>query len=168
MAGEADKNPPITTEPIIDGNKSVSGMESDAPATSSSMTLAAIKMADNQIPEIVDYWKKSNVFKANRQTYHDLSWLTDNLISSIPMLDIPITHGSTLVCFESHLAAGLGLPPSKFLVAIMNFIGCELVHFNPNAISGRIQACFGTSTLWSDTTRLSILGSVYTSSSPHS
>jgi hypothetical protein len=50
-------------------------------------------------------------------------------------VDVPTTHNSTMVCFESHLVAGLGLPPSKFLVAIMNFFGCELVHFNSNAIA---------------------------------
>jgi hypothetical protein len=38
------------------------------------------------------------------------------------------------------LIAGLGLPLSKFLFAIMNFLGCELVHFNPNAIA--TLSCF--------------------------
>jgi hypothetical protein len=41
---------------------------------------------------------------------------------------------TTIVYFESYLITGLDLPPSKFLYAIMNFLGCELVHFNPNAI----------------------------------
>jgi hypothetical protein len=40
-----------------------------------------------------------------------------------------------MVCFKSHLIVGLGLPPSKFLSATMNFLSCELVHFNPNAIA---------------------------------
>jgi hypothetical protein len=133
MAGEADQNPPVITELAGGGNKSDSRMESDAPATSSSATLAAIKMADNQIPEITDLWKKSNVSEANRQAYHNLGWLTGNLISSIPEVDVPTTHDSIVVCFESHLVAGLGLPPSKFFVPIMNFLGCELVHFNLNA-----------------------------------
>jgi hypothetical protein len=56
-------------------------------------------------------------------------------MSIVPEVDVPTTHDSTVVYFESHLIAGLGLPPSKFLVAIMNFLGCELVHFNPNAIA---------------------------------
>jgi hypothetical protein len=56
-------------------------------------------------------------------------------MSTVPEVDVPTTHDSTVVCFESHLVAGLGLPPSKFLVAIMNFLGCELVHFSPNAIT---------------------------------
>jgi hypothetical protein len=40
-----------------------------------------------------------------------------------------------MLCFESHLIAGLGLRPSKFLVSIMNFLGCSLIHFNPNALA---------------------------------
>jgi hypothetical protein len=63
-----------------------------------------------------------------------------NLISSIPEVDVPTNHGSTMICFDSHLVAGLGLPSNKFLVAIMNFLECELVHFNPNAIAA--LSCF--------------------------
>jgi hypothetical protein len=55
MVGEADQNPPVATTPVVGGNKSDSGMESDAPTTSSSATVAAIKMADNKIPDIADY-----------------------------------------------------------------------------------------------------------------
>jgi hypothetical protein len=40
MVGEADQNPPIATKPTSGSNKS------DVPATSSSATVAAIKMAD--------------------------------------------------------------------------------------------------------------------------
>jgi hypothetical protein len=47
MVGEADQNPPIITEPAGGSNKSDSGMEKDALATSSSATLATIRMADN-------------------------------------------------------------------------------------------------------------------------
>jgi hypothetical protein len=36
------------------------------------------------------------------------------------------------------LVARLGLPSSKFLVAVMSHLGCELVHFNPNAIAALI------------------------------
>jgi hypothetical protein len=56
-------------------------------------------------------------------------------MSIVPEVDFPTTHSSTMVCFESHLFARLGLPPSIYLVAIMNFLGCELVHFTPNAIA---------------------------------
>jgi hypothetical protein len=53
--------------------------------------------------------------------------MSGNLISFILEVDVPTTHGSTVVCFESHLVAGLGLPTSKFPVAIIKFLGCELV-----------------------------------------
>jgi hypothetical protein len=92
MAGEADQNPPIITEPAASGNKSDSGMESNDLITSSAATLVAIKMADNQIPKTTNFWKKSNVSEANRQAYHNLGWLTGNLISSIPKVDVPTTH----------------------------------------------------------------------------
>jgi hypothetical protein len=45
-----------------------------------------------------------------------------------------------MVCIESYMVAGLGLSPSKFLIAIMNFLGCELVHFNLNVITA--LSCF--------------------------
>jgi hypothetical protein len=50
-------------------------------------------------------------------------------------VDIPTVDNFTIIYFESHLIAGLGLPPCKFLVSIMNFLRCELVHMNPNAIT---------------------------------
>jgi hypothetical protein len=53
----------------------------------------------------------------------------------IPEVDVPAVHDSTIVYFESYLIAGLGHPPSKFLSSIMNFLECELVHINPNAIA---------------------------------
>jgi hypothetical protein len=109
MAGEADQNPLVVTEPAAGDNKSDSGMESDITTTSSSTTVAAIKMVNNQIPEITNYWKKSHVSEANRHAYHDFDWLTGNLISSIHEVDVPTTHDSTVVCFESYMVSGLGL-----------------------------------------------------------
>jgi hypothetical protein len=53
----------------------------------------------------------------------------------IPEVDVPIVNDSTTICFESYLIIGLGLSPSKFLSSIMNFLECELVHFNLNAIA---------------------------------
>jgi hypothetical protein len=50
-------------------------------------------------------------------------------------VDVPTVDGSIMLCFESDLIAGLGLPPSKFLVSIMNFFGYSLIHFNPNALA---------------------------------
>jgi hypothetical protein len=121
MAGAADQTLAAADMPATDEGRNVSGVKSDAPVTSS-MTLAIIKMAVNKVPEMSDYWKKSTITEADRQAYHDFGWLTGNLMSTIPKVDFPTTHGSTMVCFESHLIARLGLPPSKFLVDIMNFL----------------------------------------------
>jgi hypothetical protein len=56
------------------------------------------------------------------------------VLSSISDVDVPTVHGSSVLCFKSHLLVGLRLPPSKFLAAIMNYLGCSLVHFNANVI----------------------------------
>jgi hypothetical protein len=58
-----------------------------------------------------------------------------SLLSFIPEVDVPTVDGSIVLCFESHLSAGLGLPPNKLLVSIMNFLGCSLMDFNPIAIA---------------------------------
>jgi hypothetical protein len=50
-----------------------SATESTAMATSSSSTHGIIKMDDGEIPELVDFFKKTIVTEADRQAYHDLS-----------------------------------------------------------------------------------------------
>jgi hypothetical protein len=134
MAGEADQSLHTADKPTANKGNIDSGTESDVPATSSFATMVAVKMADNLVPEMSDYWKKSTITGLDRQAYHDFGWLTGNLVSTVPEADVLTAHDSIVVYFESHLIAGLGLPPNKFLVAIMNFLGCELVYFNPNAI----------------------------------
>jgi hypothetical protein len=135
MAGETDQN-----LPIADDNKSTSGVESYVPAMSSSSNAAAVKMADKIIPKMLDYWKKSWITEVDRLAFHSSGWLGSGLESIIPEVDIPMVGGSTIICFESHLIAGLGFPPSKFLVGTMNFLGCELVHLNLNVIA--TLSCF--------------------------
>jgi hypothetical protein len=112
-----------------------SGMESTMMAASSSPTRGTTKMAKGEIPEFTDFFKKTTVTEDNRQVYHDRGWLTGNLVSFISEVDVPTVEGSTILCFESQLAAGLGLPPSKFLSSIMNYLECSLVHLNPNVVS---------------------------------
>jgi hypothetical protein len=92
-------------------------------------------MVDRKVPEMSNFFKKTTVTKEECLAYHSFSWLTGNLISMIPEVDVPTVHDSTTICFESYLITGLGLPFSKFLSSILNFFGCELVHFNPNAIA---------------------------------
>jgi hypothetical protein len=140
MAAETAHDLPIANKPTDDDAQSGSRVKSAAPATSSSPTLAATKMADRKVPEMSDFFKKTTVTEEDRLAYHMFGWLTGNLLSMIPEVDVPTVHDSTIVCFESYLVAGLGLPPSKFLSSILNFLGCELVHFNPNAIA--TLSCF--------------------------
>jgi hypothetical protein len=83
---------------------------------------------------MVDYWKKTMITKVDRQACYSFGWLNGGLESSVHTVEYPIVDGTTVVCFESHLVAGLGLPPSKFLVAVISHLGCELVHFNPSVI----------------------------------
>jgi hypothetical protein len=102
---------------------------------SSSPTRGATKMADGEILELTDFFKKMIVTEYDRRAYHGRGWLAGNLVSVIPEIDVPTVEGSTILCFESQLAAGLGHPPSKFLCSIMNYLGCSLVHLNANVVS---------------------------------
>jgi hypothetical protein len=134
MVSEVDQILHATDELVVDESKSDSGTESDCLAVSTSSNAAAAKIVDKTIPDMSDFWKKSTITEVDRQAYHSSSWLTGGLESSISEVDVPTVDGSTMVYFESHMVARLGLPPSKFLVAIINFLGCELVHFLLNAI----------------------------------
>jgi hypothetical protein len=111
-----------------------SGAESAAMAASSP-TRGATRMAAREIPELTNFFRKTTVTEDVRRAYHDRGWLTGNLVSFIREVDVPTVKGSTIICFESQLAAGVGLPPSKFLSSIMNYMGCSLVHLNSNTIS---------------------------------
>jgi hypothetical protein len=110
-----------------------SGVESAAMAASSP-THGATRMAMGDIPELTDFFKKTTVTEDDRRVYNDRGWLTGNLVSFIPEVDVSTIEGSTIICFESQLAAGVGLPPNKFLSSIMNYLRCSLVHLNSNAI----------------------------------
>jgi hypothetical protein len=118
--------------PLI--NDEDSRAESIAMVTSSSPTRGAAKMADMEIPELADFFKKMTVTEDDCKAYHDCGWLAGNLLSFILEVDVPIVEGSTVLYFEFQLVAGLGLPPSKFLSSTMNYLGCSLVHLNPNIV----------------------------------
>jgi hypothetical protein len=110
-------------------------VESDDLAASSSSNIIVVKMVNKTTLEMPDYWKKLIVTEADRSAYHATNWLGGRLVSLVPTVEVPTVDNTIVVCFESHLVAGLGLNPSKFLVAITNFLGCELVHLNLNAIA---------------------------------
>jgi hypothetical protein len=120
---------------LLSMRTSASGAESNVPTMSSSSNVIDVKMMNKTTPLMFNYWKKSTITEADHSAYHAVGWLGGGLESLVPLVDVPTLDGSTMICFESHLVVGLGLPPSKFIVAIMNFLWCELVHLNSNAIA---------------------------------
>jgi hypothetical protein len=127
---------PTAVNPLVDeSTRSDSEAESTAMTTSISPTHGVSMMAKGEIPELTKFFKKTSISEEELQGYHRLGWLTGNVLSVVPEVDVLTIHGSSVLCFESHLLVGLGLPPSKFLAAIMNYLSCSLVHFNANAIT---------------------------------
>jgi hypothetical protein len=113
---------PIAPSASVDDSGHDSGVESAVMAASSSQTRGATKMAEGEISELTDFFKNTTMTKDDHRAYHDRGWLTGNLVSFILEVDVPTVEGSTILCFESQLAAGIGLPPSKFLSSIMNYL----------------------------------------------
>jgi hypothetical protein len=86
MANTSVPYPTSPSAPSINDDDSGynSATESAAMVTSSSLTRGVIKMDDGKIPEFADFFKKTIVTEEDRQTYHDLGWLSGNLLSFIP------------------------------------------------------------------------------------
>jgi hypothetical protein len=80
------------------------------------------------------------VTEVDLAAYHDIGWLPGGVLSSTTDLEFSTIDKTIIACFEFDLMAGLGLPPSKFLISILNYLRCELVHLNPNAIT--TLSCF--------------------------
>jgi hypothetical protein len=118
--------PPVAPSINDEDSKNESGAESVAMVTSSSLTHGAAKMADGEILELTNFFKKMTVTEDDCKAYHDRGWLAGNLLSIIPEVVVPSVEGSIVLFFESQLVAGLGLPPSKFLSSIMNYLGCAI------------------------------------------
>jgi hypothetical protein len=125
---------PVASSASADDPGHDSEAESAAMAASSP-TRGAIRIAAGEIPELIDFFKKTTVTEDDRRAYHDRGWLTENLVSFIPEVDVPTVEGSTIICFESQLVAEIGFPPNKFLSSIMNYLGCSLVHLHSNVVS---------------------------------
>jgi hypothetical protein len=62
------------------------------------------------------------VTETNLAAYYATFWIPGGMISSTTELEFLMIDKTTIVCFESHLVAGLGLPPSKFLISILNYL----------------------------------------------
>jgi hypothetical protein len=134
-------------------------------SSSSSSNAATEKIVKKDIPMTTDYWRKSTMIEADHAAYHIAGWLLGGVESSISDLEFPIVDNTTIVCFESHLIARLGLPPSKFLFSILNVLWCELVQLSYFAIlyecwlSLLIPVYSGTSMVRAGMTSLSSTGS---------
>jgi hypothetical protein len=131
MASEANQTLLATGDAAAFDSKVASGVESDVAPTSSSSNAAMRAIAKKIIPTLHDYWKKLTVTKADRAAYHTADWLPGEVVSSIFDLEFPTVDNTSIVCFESHLIARLSLPPRKFLVLILNFLRCDLIHLHP-------------------------------------
>jgi hypothetical protein len=106
MAEGPSRDPTVASSPVDEDTESDSGPESIA-ATAFSPTRGTALMAKGEIPELSDFFKKTSVTNDERQAYHEHDWLIDNVISSIPEVDVPTIEGSTIVYFEPHLVVGL-------------------------------------------------------------
>jgi hypothetical protein len=140
IARETDQTLLVIDDVATSKSNVASGAESDATPASSSSNDATCTMVKQAILMLQDYCKKSSVTEADHAAYHTTDLLSGGVISSISDLEFPTVDKTTIICFESNLTAWLGLPPSKFLVSILNFLRCELVHLNPNTIT--TLSCF--------------------------
>jgi hypothetical protein len=118
----------------VSGAGSATGAGSEATSSTSSSTMANQAMVRKEIPPLYQYWKAPTVTDEDIAAYHEDGWLSGALVCTPTTLNFLMIDRTNVVCFESHLMCGLGLPPSKFLVFILNYVGCELVHLHPNAI----------------------------------
>jgi hypothetical protein len=91
----------VASSANADDSRHDSGTKSTAMAASSSPTRGTTKMANGEIPELTDFFKKTTVTEDDRRAYHDRGWLTGNLVFFIPEVDVPTSDGSTIICFES-------------------------------------------------------------------
>jgi hypothetical protein len=99
---------------IVDDAKAASLAESDVVVASSSSNAATEKMMKKDVPVMTDYWKKSSVTEVDQSAYHSVDWLPGGVESFMPDLESLMVDNTTIVCFESHLATGLGFLPASF------------------------------------------------------
>jgi hypothetical protein len=140
MTSENDQNSNATGDTAMSGAKSAAGAESETASVSSSSNVVIQTMAKKEVPKLFEYWKALTITEKDLSSYHATGWLTGVVLYSTTALDFPTIDRTIIVCFELHQMCGLGLPPSKFHVSILNNLGCELVHLHLNTISA--LSCF--------------------------
>jgi hypothetical protein len=92
MAEGPSRDPIVTNLSVDEDTRNDSGTESVA-AMASSPTCGAALTAKVKIPELLDFFKKTSITNGERQAYHERGWLTGNVISSVPDVDVPTMEG---------------------------------------------------------------------------
>jgi hypothetical protein len=87
---------PVAPSASADDSGHDSGAESAA-MVASSPTRGATRMVAGEIPELTDFFKKATMTEDDHRAYHDRGWLTGNLVSFIPEVDVPTLEGSTII-----------------------------------------------------------------------
>jgi hypothetical protein len=111
-----------------------------SPSSTSSPTKTDQVMAESKIPNLYEYWKAPTVDEDDISNFHTAGWLPGDLVCSPTSLEFKTIDRTNIAYFELHLMCSLRLPPSKFLITILNCLGCELIHLHPNAIDA--LSCF--------------------------
>jgi hypothetical protein len=81
-------------------------------SSQSSSTMADQVITKNKEPNLYEYWKSLTVKEADIHKFHEFGWLPGDLVCSPTTLDFITIDQTHIICFESHLICGLGLPPS--------------------------------------------------------
>jgi hypothetical protein len=140
MSAEADLSSNVAGEVPTGGVQSVIAIESEAPSSTSSSTMDGQAMVKKQILSLYEFWKALTVTDEDITNFHAAGWLPGVLLCTPTTLDFPTVNCTNIVYFESHMMCGLYLPPSKFFVSVLNYLGCELVHLHSNVIA--VLNCF--------------------------
>jgi hypothetical protein len=97
-------------------------------------------LMENKVPNLYEHWKSPILKETDIRKFHEAGWLPADLLCSPITLDFLMINRTHMVCLESHSICSLGLTPSKFLIVILSFLGCELIHHHLNTIA--TLSCF--------------------------
>jgi hypothetical protein len=135
MTSKTDQTSNVASDVAASGSSNTADAEHEATFASSSSNMVIQTMVKKEVPKLYEYWKAPTTTKKDFSAYYATDWLSGVMICSTTSLNFATIDRTNIVCFESHLMCGLGLPPIKFLVSILNYLRCKLVHLNPNAIA---------------------------------
>jgi hypothetical protein len=115
MTSETHQTSLITGDAAASGSKAATGAEREAASASSSSNMVIQAMVKKKVPKLYEYWKAPMIMEKDLSSYHATGWRLGGKICSITDLDFPTVDRTNIVCFESHLMCGLGVPPRIFL-----------------------------------------------------